>query len=100
MTLPSPVCPMVGHRDCERGFIDGRRQGARQGTGHQDCRHQGGGTGLPFKRVDVDPDSKPHGGVPAPHVLESTRNVNSKTGQTFLAWKKMPSPARPDEFPQ
>ncbi|MFI0164275.1 DUF6531 domain-containing protein [Streptomyces sp. NPDC017095] len=56
--------------------------------------------GLPIKRVDVDPDSKPHGGVPAPHVLETTRNVNPKTGQTFLTWKKMPRPARPDELPQ
>ncbi|WP_078917975.1 hypothetical protein [Streptomyces sp. NRRL WC-3725] len=36
--------------------------------------------------------------MPAPHVLGSTRNVNSKTGQTFLAWKKMP--ARHDEVPQ
>ncbi|MGZ0199775.1 polymorphic toxin type 24 domain-containing protein [Streptomyces sp. RM1] len=56
--------------------------------------------GLPIKRVDVDPDSKPHGGVPAPHVLETTRNVNPKTGQTFLTWKKMPRHARPDELPQ
>ncbi|ALO95105.1 hypothetical protein SHL15_4003 [Streptomyces hygroscopicus subsp. limoneus] len=56
--------------------------------------------GLPIKRVDVDPDSKPHGRVPAPHVLETTRNVNPKTGQTFLTSKKMPRPARPDELPQ
>ncbi|MFI1767959.1 RHS repeat-associated core domain-containing protein [Streptomyces sp. NPDC020800] len=56
--------------------------------------------GLPIKRVDVDPNSKPHGGVPAPHTLETTRNVNPKTGQVFLTWKKMPRPARPDELPQ
>ncbi|WP_234384925.1 DUF6531 domain-containing protein [Streptomyces sp. MMG1121] len=56
--------------------------------------------GLPIKRVDVDPDSKPHGGVPAPHTLETTRNVNPKTGEVFLKWKKMPRPARPDELPQ
>ncbi|MEV7504783.1 DUF6531 domain-containing protein [Streptomyces sp. NPDC093018] len=56
--------------------------------------------GLPIKRVDVDPNSKPHGGVPAPHTLETTRNVNPKTGEVFLKWKKMPRPARPDELPQ
>jgi RHS repeat-associated protein len=56
--------------------------------------------GLPLKRVDVDPDSKPHGGVPAPHVLETHRNVNPKTGEIFLTWDKMPRPARPDELPQ
>ncbi|MFG2629372.1 RHS repeat-associated core domain-containing protein [Streptomyces sp. NPDC048473] len=56
--------------------------------------------GLPLKRVDVDPDSKPHGGVPAPHVLETHKNENPKTGQVFLTWDKMPRPARPDELPQ
>lgn len=56
--------------------------------------------GLPIKRVDVDPDSAPHGGVPAPHVLETHKNVNPKTGQTFLTWDKMPRPARPDELPR
>ncbi|UNS98616.1 DUF6531 domain-containing protein [Streptomyces tubbatahanensis] len=55
--------------------------------------------GLPLKRVDVDPDSAPHGGVPAPHVLETEKHVNPKTGQEFLTWKKMPRPARPDELP-
>ncbi|GHD54181.1 hypothetical protein GCM10010317_037900 [Streptomyces mirabilis] len=56
--------------------------------------------GLPVKRVDVDPNSAPHGGVPAPHVLETHKNVNPKTGQTFLTWDKMPRPARADELPQ
>ncbi|WP_160159602.1 DUF6531 domain-containing protein [Streptomyces sp. 3213.3] len=56
--------------------------------------------GLPIKRVDVDPSSKPHGGVPAPHVLETSKNVNPKTGQVFLTWNKMPRAARPDELPQ
>ncbi|MFB9636609.1 DUF6531 domain-containing protein [Streptomyces spiralis] len=56
--------------------------------------------GLPIKRVDVDPNSKPHGGVPAPHVLETRKNVNPRTGQVFLTWNKMPRPARPDELPQ
>ncbi|MFC7865227.1 DUF6531 domain-containing protein [Streptomyces murinus] len=56
--------------------------------------------GLPVKRVDVDPESAQHGPVPAPHVLETTRNVNPKTGKVFLTWKKMPRPARPDELPQ
>ncbi|WUH91940.1 polymorphic toxin type 24 domain-containing protein [Streptomyces sp. NBC_00433] len=59
-----------------------------------------GRDGLPVKRVDVDPDSAPHGGVPAPHVLETHKNVNPRTGQTFLTWDKMPRPARPDELPQ
>ncbi|MER5929374.1 putative T7SS-secreted protein [Streptomyces sp. NPDC002054] len=59
-----------------------------------------GPDGLPLKRVDVDPDSAPHGGVPAPHVLETHRNVNPKTGQEFLTWDKMPRPARPDELPR
>ncbi|MFD6999363.1 RHS repeat domain-containing protein [Streptomyces mirabilis] len=56
--------------------------------------------GLPVKRVDVDPNSAPPGGVPAPHVLETHKNVNPKTGQTFLTWDKMPRPARADELPQ
>ena len=55
--------------------------------------------GQPIKRVDVDPNSKPHGGVPAPHVLETEKHVNPKTGEEFLTWKKMPRPARPDELP-
>ncbi|MEU9013860.1 polymorphic toxin type 24 domain-containing protein [Streptomyces sp. NPDC048479] len=42
--------------------------------------------GLPPKRVDVDPDSKPHGGVPPSHVLKTHRDVNPKTGQVFLTW--------------
>lgn len=56
--------------------------------------------GPPIKPVDVDPNSKPHGGVPAPHALETSKNVNPKTGQVFLTWNKMPRAARPDELPQ
>ncbi|WP_269854293.1 DUF6531 domain-containing protein [Streptomyces sp. RPT161] len=56
--------------------------------------------GVPVKRVDVDPDSAPHGGIPAPHVLEMHQNVNPKTGQVFYTWDKMPRPARPDELPR
>ncbi|KAB7850213.1 DUF6531 domain-containing protein [Streptomyces mobaraensis] len=59
-----------------------------------------GPDGLPVKRVDVDPNSKPHGGVPAPHVLETERHVNPKTGDEFVTWKKMPRAARPDELPK
>lgn len=55
--------------------------------------------GVIARRVDVDPDSAPHGGVPAPHVLEMRKHVNPKTGQVFYNWEKMPRPARPDELP-
>ncbi|SER77553.1 DUF6531 domain-containing protein [Streptomyces qinglanensis] len=55
--------------------------------------------GKTLKRVDVDPDSKPHAGIPAPHVLETEKHVNPKTGEEFRTWKKMPRPARPDELP-
>ncbi|MDH6122077.1 RHS repeat-associated protein [Kitasatospora sp. GAS204A] len=49
------------------------------------------------KRVDVDPNSAPHAGIPAPHALEMHINVNPKTGQEFPVWDKMPRPLRPDE---
>jgi RHS repeat-associated protein len=55
--------------------------------------------GVIARRVDVDPNSAPHGGVPAPHVLEMRKHVNPKTGQVFYNWEKMPRPARPDELP-
>ena len=55
--------------------------------------------GLPLKRVDLDPGSKPHGGVPPPHVVEYTRHVNPQTGEVFVRKDRHVRPANPDEIP-
>ncbi|WP_406131653.1 polymorphic toxin-type HINT domain-containing protein [Streptomyces sp. NBC_00989] len=49
------------------------------------------------QRADLDPDSAPHAGIPAPHILDMARHVNPKTGQVFRNWEKMPRPLRPEE---
>nr|WP_229711613.1 RHS repeat-associated core domain-containing protein [Streptomyces daqingensis] len=54
--------------------------------------------GQTLKRVDVDPNSAPHNGIPAPHVVEIVEDVNPKTGQSFPRWGET-RPARPDEIP-
>ncbi|RAJ69128.1 RHS repeat-associated protein [Streptomyces sp. Amel2xB2] len=54
--------------------------------------------GQTLKRVDVDPNSAPHNGIPAPHVVEIEKHVNPKTGETFRRWGET-RPARPDEIP-
>ncbi|WP_457032128.1 RHS repeat-associated core domain-containing protein [Kitasatospora sp. P5_F3] len=50
------------------------------------------------KRVDLDPLSKPHAGIPAPHALEMHINTNP-AGKEFPVWDKMPRPLRPEEYP-
>lgn len=49
------------------------------------------------QRADLDPDSAPHAGIPAPHILDMAKHVNPKTGQVFRNWEKMPRPLRPEE---
>ena len=49
------------------------------------------------QRADLDPNSAPHAGIPAPHILDMARHVNPKTGQVFRNWEKMPRPLRPEE---
>ena len=49
--------------------------------------------GLPVKRVDINPASAPHGGVPPPHVNEFTHNTNPHTGQVFANQGKTVRPA-------
>ena len=56
--------------------------------------------GLIVKRVDLDPDSAPHAGIPAPHALDMEFNTNPNTGQVYRIWAKMPRALRPDEFPK
>ncbi|MBI0300776.1 hypothetical protein JBE04_41600, partial [Streptomyces sp. PRKS01-29] len=56
--------------------------------------------GRPVKRVDISQDSKPHNGVPPPHVVEMKKHVNPKTGEVYYNWDKNSTrPARPDEIP-
>ncbi|MEV5378613.1 DUF6531 domain-containing protein [Streptomyces nondiastaticus] len=55
--------------------------------------------GVMAKRVDVDPDSAVHNGVPPPHVVEMEKHVNPKTGKVYYNWSKDTRPARPDEIP-
>ncbi|MGW7618313.1 DUF6531 domain-containing protein [Streptomyces antimycoticus] len=56
--------------------------------------------GKPVKRVDISADSKPHNGVPPPHVVEMKKHVNPKTGEVYYNWDKNSTrPARPDEIP-
>ena len=55
--------------------------------------------GLPLKRVDLDPGSRPHGGVPPPHVVEYTRHVNPETGEVFVRKDRHVRAANPDEIP-
>ncbi len=49
------------------------------------------------QRADLDPNSAPHAGIPAPHILDMAKHVNPKTGQVFRNWEKMPRPLRPEE---
>ncbi|MEU1439352.1 polymorphic toxin type 24 domain-containing protein [Streptomyces sp. NPDC005786] len=49
------------------------------------------------QRADLDPDSAPHAGIPAPHILDMAKHENPKTGQVFRNWEKMPRPLRPEE---
>lgn len=49
------------------------------------------------QRADLDPDSAPHAGIPAPHILDMAKHINPKTGQVFRNWEKMPRPLRPEE---
>ncbi|MEU4652769.1 polymorphic toxin type 24 domain-containing protein [Streptomyces sp. NPDC023723] len=49
------------------------------------------------QRADIDPDSAPHAGIPAPHILGMEKHTNLKTGQVFRNWAKMPRPLRPDD---
>jgi hypothetical protein len=59
-----------------------------------------GADGLPLKRVDINPASAVHGGVPPPHVVEFQRNTNPTTGVTYARQNRMVRPARPDEVPR
>ncbi|MHA7126648.1 polymorphic toxin type 24 domain-containing protein [Janibacter indicus] len=67
------------------------------GNGKVTYYQEYGPDGLPTKRVDIDPNSKSHAGVPPPHVQEYTRVTNPKTGETYV--KKSPTvrPATPEE---
>ncbi|MFD3504959.1 polymorphic toxin-type HINT domain-containing protein [Streptomyces sp. NPDC058678] len=49
------------------------------------------------QRADLDPDSAPHAGIPAPHILDMVKHKNPKTGQVFRNWAKLPRPLRPEE---
>lgn len=52
--------------------------------------------GLPLKRVDIT--GATHGGVPTPHVVEFTQNVNPHTGQVFPRQNRMVRPAGPQDL--
>lgn len=52
--------------------------------------------GLPLKRVDIT--GATHGGVPTPHVVEFTHNVNPNTGQVFPRQNRMVRPAGPQDL--
>lgn len=56
-----------------------------------------GSDGRPTKRVDISPDSKPHGGVPPPHVQEYERHTDPSTGETHVRKSKKVRAATPDE---
>ena len=49
------------------------------------------------QRADLDADSAPHAGIPAPHILDMAKHVNPKNGQVFRSWEKLPRPLRSDE---
>lgn len=49
------------------------------------------------KRVDVV--GSPHGGVPTPHVVETTRHVNPRDPSRSRIVESQPRPARQDEIP-
>lgn len=59
-----------------------------------------GSDGLRVKRVDLDPASAVHGGVPPPHVMEYVRNTDP-SGRVFAnePQGRHVRPARPDEIP-
>ena len=52
--------------------------------------------GLPVKRVDLDPTSAPHAGIPAPHVVDYVENVRPD-GQAFPR-EGATRAARPEEY--
>ena len=71
------------------------------GNGKVTYYQEYGPDGLPTKRVDIDPDSKPHKGkdgvpIPPPHVVEYERHVNPKTGKVHVN-KGEVRPATPEE---
>ena len=53
--------------------------------------------GRAIKRVDLT--GRSHGGVPTPHVVEYTRNVNPQTGKVYVNDPGTVRPATPDEIP-
>lgn len=67
------------------------------GNGKVTYYQEYGPDGLPTKRVDIDPNSKPHAGVPPPHVQEYTRVTNPKTGETYVKKSPKVRPATPEE---
>lgn len=55
-----------------------------------------GPDGRPSKRVDINPRSAPHNGIPPPHVQEYGRSRNPRTGQEYVT-KGDVRPATPEE---
>jgi hypothetical protein len=52
---------------------------------------------MPVKRVDLT--GRAHAGIPTPHVLESERHVNPRTGQVFVRSVDDVRAATPNEIP-
>jgi hypothetical protein len=57
------------------------------------------GEGLPLKRVDLTPDSVPHGDIPPPHVEEYRVFRNPDDPSKFSVKPVLTRGARPDEIP-
>ncbi|MGO1167727.1 MAG: polymorphic toxin type 24 domain-containing protein [Janibacter sp.] len=54
------------------------------GKGNVTYYQEYGPDGLPTKRVDINPNSAPHNGIPPPHVQEFERGRNPKTGKEYV----------------